>query len=210
MKKSIIQFLLALLPWAIFSQTALYVEFNGSGIPHRGVIVLDETGKGVCLIAYPMNGQQISVLQDASLLKSNGSFWDNYEAQQRGQANGWQTNPAPQQPQAITVACRNPRDLQTGQAASGYTCDNFIFNSYQSIVKSGNFSAPVVARQIQSQQELENLFQQLGLVIPNTASTTPNGKAPPPTSLPKGTPPDTPKPPGPKYPTRSGGGLGGG
>lgn len=209
MKKSIIQFLFALLPVALFSQAALYIEFNGSGILHQGVIVPDDTGKGICVIGFQMNGQKYTVVQDAVFSASplqnptayNGQW--NQPQQPRGLGNGWQTGPT--QEMAYFITCNNPRQLKDGKPAYNYIPDNFITVNGQMIVKSANLLTNVNARAI-SQQELTAILQQLGVPVSGTNQQSQN-KAVPPVHLPKD-PPPTPNGKGPKYPSGKKGGLG--
>ncbi|KGE86488.1 MAG: hypothetical protein ACE362_21665 [Phaeodactylibacter xiamenensis] len=213
MKKHLFHLIFLLLPVTFFAQqSALYVEFTGSGIPHKGIILINEqTRQGVFKVAIPsQNGimvieqlAQLSLLQVPNVYAFGQSGW---QMSQQNQTQG--SN------QDFVIMCNTPRIASTGQMAPGYQPDTFVFQNGQLTVRSNGQATRVNARPIQSQQEYLAIAQQLGL-IQSTQPTTapvpnPSSQAPPvfPTNVPNMPSPQTNPAPGPQYPTNTPGGLG--
>lgn len=196
MKKNLIWTIALLLcGMAATAQTALYIEFVGDGIPHRGVIQLDAQGRGWCRIAFGSNGTNVLVDQQVQMQPLQGtpayapSFWGGGQQQQ--------------QSQGFVMACANPV-YPGGQPAAGYNADNFFVMQVNGGVQMINRDASgrscaVNFRPIQTQQELQSLLQSLeGRCVQQTTTTPSSG-------TPTGT---TQQRPGPKYPPAGGSGKG--
>lgn len=181
-----------------FSQGgAIYLEFYGNGMLHRGVLMIDAQGRGQCRIAY--QSQQGIVMVDQQVQQMAVPTQPGYYY------------PSQPQQQNTVFACASPTLASTGQYAPDYAPDNFYLQANGQMVncdaKGGR--CPVNYRPIQSQQELQTILQSLG---GNAAPPYPTGPGayptPTPTQPAPTEPSNTPKPKGPKYPTKSGGGFG--
>lgn len=183
---------------------AIYLEFYGNGVMHRGVLMVDGQGRGQCRIAFQSQQGILTVdqlVQQRAVSPQPGYYY-----------------PSQPQPQDIVFACASPTLANTGQYAQSYAPDNFyLFANGQMVNCDANGGrCPVNYRPIQSQQELQAILQSLGgnnfPSYPTGGRTYPQQPAPPTYPTPGTTAQPIPSPPtsatkpkGPKYPTKSGG-----